>query len=139
MTENTERIAKLSESNLTKHTINLTQQHFADPTKRTKTDLSYAQAAVLAAAAAKLNYSSSSEDLHMAEKLVECAAQQKKSAFQFDTITPKKTIANVSAIEASSSTTSGPNKMLTNSEYQYNNYPNDIDNITETIKQVLLK
>lgn len=121
MTENTERIAKLSESNLTQHTINLTQQHFADPAKRTKTDLSYAQAAVLAAAAAKPNYSSSCEDLHMAEKLVECAAQQKKSAFQFDTITPKKTIANLTPIDAamatSSTTSSGPKKLLTNSEY----------------------
>lgn len=29
-------------------------------------------------------------ELHMAERLVETAAQQQKNAFQFDTITPKK-------------------------------------------------
>lgn len=129
LTENTDRIAALSESNLTQHTINLTQQHFVDPPKFTKAEFGYHhhqhhQSAAAAAAAAAAD--GSSEGLHMAEQLVECAALQKKSAFQFDTITPKKTALTkppppppppLAAASGAVTVANGPKKILTNSKF----------------------
>lgn len=95
--------APLNSFNLNQHNLNLTQQHIAgalfnknteEPTygivQHPKKDYHKRLGVVAASTSATTTTTSNNDDLHMAEKLVECAALQQKSAFQFDTITPKK-------------------------------------------------
>lgn len=98
---------QLNQANVAQHNLNLTQNNI-NPVLYHMNDHQISHQAYRKIdmhnqhLLSSIDKNENTEELHMAEKLVENAVKQKKNAFQFDTITPQRDRVNVTDTDSSS-------------------------------------